>query len=129
MTETGPSRSATAPAEPFKGVKGAWYVVILLALSNAVSFFDRGFVSLVIDPIKDSLHVTDTQIGLMIGPAFIIFYSTISLPIARFADARNRKHIILAGMFFWSACTAGFIISSWSVKNTFSSPGCISCIA
>jgi MFS family permease len=108
VTEKSQVVSEPAPTGPFAGVKGAWYVVILLALSNAVSFFDRGFVSLVIDPIKDSLHVTDTQIGLMIGPAFIIFYSTVSLPIARLADSRNRKHIILAGMFFWSACTAAF---------------------
>jgi MFS family permease len=102
-------------AEPFKGVKGAWYVVALLAISNGVSFFDRGFVSLVIDPIKQTLQISDTQIGLMIGPAFIVFYSTISLPIARLADGRNRKHIILAGMFFWSACTAAFGMA----KNLF----------
>ncbi|WP_091737609.1 MFS transporter [Phenylobacterium immobile] len=102
-------------AEPFKGVKGAWYVVILLAISNGVSFFDRGFVALVIDPIKETLQISDTQIGLMIGPAFIIFYSTVSLPIARLADSKNRKHIILAGMFFWSACTAAFGMA----KNIF----------
>jgi MFS family permease len=97
--------------EEFKGAKGAWYVVILLALANGVSFMDRGFVSLVIDPIKETLGVTDTQIGLMIGPAFIIFYSTVSLPIAQLADAHNRKRIILVGMFFWSACTALFGLS------------------
>lgn len=108
MTDKSPSAPPTAAGEPFKGVKGAWYVVVLLAISNGVSFFDRGFVALVIDPIKDTLRITDTQIGLMIGPAFIIFYSSVSLPIARLADSRNRKHIILAGMFFWSACTAVF---------------------
>ncbi|WP_091743215.1 spinster family MFS transporter [Phenylobacterium immobile] len=99
---------AAKTEEDFKGVRGAWYVVILLAMANGVSFMDRGFVALVIDPIKQTLHVTDTQIGLMIGPAFIIFYSTVSLPIAQLADAHNRKRIILAGMFFWSACTALF---------------------
>jgi MFS family permease len=105
---TDPAKAEPAAPEGFTGVKGAWYVVILLAVANGVSFFDRGFVSLVIDPIKTSLNVTDTQIGLMIGPAFVIFYSTVSLPIARLADAKNRKHIILAGLVFWSACTGAF---------------------
>ena len=100
---------APAVADAPKSYTGnAAYVVALLAAANAVSFFDRGFIALVIDPIKATLHVTDTQIGLMIGPAFILFYSTVSLPIARLADSWNRKHIILAGMFFWSACTALF---------------------
>ncbi|MDF7775549.1 MFS transporter [Sphingomonas sp. AOB5] len=105
---------ATAPMEPDAanaprgGATNAAYVVFLLAAANAVSFFDRGFISLVIDPIKATLHLTDTQIGLMIGPAFIIFYSTVSLPIARLADSWNRKRIIIAGMLFWSACTALF---------------------
>ena len=86
----------------------AWYVVVLLAMSNGISFFDRGFVALVIDPIKHTLHITDTEIGVMIGPAFILFYSTVSLPLGRLADSYRRKNIIICGMLFWSICTGTF---------------------
>lgn len=86
----------------------SWYVVGLLAVSNAISFADRGFINLVIDPIKQSLHVSDTGMALLIGPAFIFFYSTVSLPLGRMADRWNRKILAVTGILFWSLCTLMF---------------------
>jgi MFS family permease len=82
--------------------------VILMSLANLVSFFDRGFLTLVIDPIKESVGLSDVQMGVLVGPAFIFFYATVSLPIARLADSYNRKRIIVAGIVLWSLCTALF---------------------
>jgi MFS family permease len=82
----------------------AWSVIVLFGLSNAVAFMDRGFLSLVVEPIRQSLALSDVQIGVLIGPAFILFYSLVALPIGWLSDRMLRKRIILFGVVFWSAC-------------------------
>jgi MFS family permease len=80
----------------------AWTVIVLFGLANAVAFIDRGFLSLVVEPIRKSLSLTDVQIGVLIGPAFILFYSLVALPIGWLSDRASRKRIILSGLVFWS---------------------------
>jgi MFS family permease len=101
------SEKPSSPEGQKVGAYG-WYVVGLLAVANGISFLDRGFINLVIDPIKQTLSVSDTQMALLVGPAFLIFYSTVSLPLGRIADRFNRKRLMLAGILFWSTCTALF---------------------
>ena len=61
---------------------------------------------LLIEPIKADLDLTDTQIGLLLGPAFAIFYATMGLPLGYLADRKRRTWIVAAGIFVWSAATA-----------------------
>lgn len=76
-------------------------------LANVVSLVDRQILSLMVEPIKRDLHVTDTQVGLLAGLAFAMFYSILGVPIARLSDRANRRNIILAGVFFWNLMAAG----------------------
>ena len=84
----------------------AWYTVSLLTIAYVVSFVDRNILGLLIDPIKADLDLTDFQIGLLLGPAFAIFYATMGLPLGYLADRRRRTWIVAAGVALWSAATA-----------------------
>lgn len=84
----------------------AWYVVFVLFLAYVVSFMDRQILSLLIEPIKQDLGVSDTVMGLLHGFAFAVFYTLMGIPIGRLADAHNRRNIIIIGVAFWSLMTS-----------------------
>jgi MFS family permease len=71
-----------------------------------VAFVDRQILSLLVEPIKRDFGASDTQIGLLAGFAFAIFYTLLGVPIARLADKKNRKGLICAGIVVWSIMTA-----------------------
>lgn len=71
-----------------------------------LSYVDRYILSLLIEPIKASLGLTDFQIGLLIGPAFVILFVTVGLPIGWLVDRANRKVILSTGIAVWSIMTA-----------------------
>ncbi len=95
---------ATERRYPSPGV--AWYMVILLTVAYVFSFVDRYILGLLIEPIKADLGLSDTQIGLLLGPAFAIFYATMGLPLGWLADRKRRTWIVAAGVALWSAATA-----------------------
>lgn len=84
----------------------SWYVVAILMLAYTNSFIDRQILNLLIEPIRSDLEVSDTQVSLLAGFAFAIFYTLMGVPIARLADQKNRKVIIVTGVAVWSAMTA-----------------------
>jgi MFS family permease len=84
----------------------AWYVVAVLMLAYISSFIDRQVLTLLVKPLKRDFGVTDTQIGLLIGFSFAIFYTFLGIPIGRMADRRSRKRIIVWGIAIWSLMTA-----------------------
>ena len=84
----------------------AWYMVILLTILYMFSFLDRTIIVLLIEPIKADLGLSDTQLSLLYGFAFALFYTLLGIPIARMADRRNRRTIIMWGVAIWSVMTA-----------------------
>lgn len=84
----------------------AWYVVAVLMLAYISSFIDRQVLTLLVKPLKRDFGVTDTQVGLLIGFSFAIFYTFLGIPIGRMADRKSRKHIIVWGIAIWSLMTA-----------------------
>ena len=84
----------------------ARYMVILLTVLYMFSFLDRTIIVLLIEPIKADLGLTDTQLSLLYGFAFALFYTFLGIPIARLADRRNRRNIVIAGVVIWSVMTA-----------------------
>ena len=80
----------------------SWYVVCMLTLLYIISFLDRTVISMVIDPLKEDLQVSDTQVSLLSGFAFALFYSVIGIPMGRLADRRSRRWIIGIGATLWS---------------------------
>lgn len=83
-----------------------WYVVSVLMLAYISSFIDRQVLALLVEPIKRDFGISDTQVGLLIGFSFAIFYTFLGLPIGWLADRRNRKVIIVIGITVWSIMTA-----------------------
>ncbi len=84
----------------------AWYTVILCMVAYVLSFVDRQIIALLIEPIQADLQISDTQFSLLTGLAFSLFYATMGLPIARWADVGSRPFIISAGIVVWSFATA-----------------------
>ena len=83
-----------------------WYVVIICMVAYILSFVDRQILSLMIEPIKHDLMLSDTQFSLLQGLAFSLFYAFMGVPIAALADKKSRIKIIAAGIAFWSFATA-----------------------
>ncbi|AXB78828.1 MFS transporter [Novosphingobium sp. P6W] len=83
-----------------------WGMLAALFLVSTVSNVDRQIMAVAIEPIKAEFQATDTQMGLLTGVAFALFYATLGLPIARLADRGNRKKIIAISITFWSLMTA-----------------------
>src|SRR5687768_16688234 len=94
---------ALAGVLPYPASAQAWYLVFVLLLFYIFSFIDRQIISLLVEPIKRDLQVSDTQIGMLQGLAFALFYTLFGIPIGRLADRMNRKVIIAAGVIAWSA--------------------------
>ena len=89
----------------YPSARYAWYMVVILTIAYILSFVDRYILGLLIEPIKADLGLTDTQIGLLLGPAFAIFYATMGLPLGWLADRKRRTWIVSAGILVWSAAT------------------------
>jgi MFS family permease len=93
-------------SSPSFSARYAWYVVLVLTLCYALSLIDRQILSLLVAPIKHDLHVNDTQIGLLQGFSFAVFYTFAGLPLGKLADSYPRRRIITAGIIAWSLMTA-----------------------
>lgn len=82
--------------------------LLLLTAAYALQYVDRMLVGLFAPSIKAELQLSDTQIGLITGVAFSLFYVVASLPLARLADRWDRKAIIVASLAAMSVATAAF---------------------
>ncbi len=93
----------------------AWYVLGLLFAAYTLSFLDRQILSILFEPIKGELGLSDSQLGLLGGLTFALFYATLGLPLAMLADRRSRKAIITGSLVVFSAMTAvcGLAQSFW----------------
>ncbi|WP_409456278.1 MFS transporter [Sphingomonas sp. J315] len=80
----------------------AWFSVTILLLVAIMSYLDRQIISLMVEPIKASLGVSDFEIGLLQGVAFGLFYAVFGLPIGWLVDRYSRRKIIYFGMTLWS---------------------------
>lgn len=93
-------------AEAYPPARVANWALFIFALSLVVNFVDRGIVNLLVQPIKRDLHLSDFRVSLLMGPAYVIFYVLLGLPIARLADSKSRRAIVGFGLACWSVMTA-----------------------
>jgi MFS family permease len=98
---SGDQKNSSWPSE-----SAAWYTVGLLFVAYTFSFVDRFILTLLIEPIKQDFNLSDTGVSLLIGFAFVIFYTFLGIPIGRLADRVNRRNLIVAGITLWSCMTA-----------------------
>ncbi|MEM8893376.1 MAG: MFS transporter [Bacteroidota bacterium] len=82
------------------------YVLFALTVVYVFNFIDRQILVILQEDIKNDLGLSDTQLGLLSGFTFAIFYVTLGLPIAKLADTYSRKRIITISLALWSAMTA-----------------------
>ena len=86
--------------------QGAMAALVLMFLVNSLNFLDRMLFSILQEPIKRDLALTDFQLGLLGGPAFAVLYSLLALPIGRLADRTDRVRVITIVTILWSVMTA-----------------------
>lgn len=84
----------------------AWYVVGVLLLSSILGYIDRLVMGFLVEPIKNELLLTDTQMGMLNGFAFTVFYVLMGIPLGRLVDTRNRRNLLAICISLWSAMTA-----------------------
>jgi MFS family permease len=119
--DTNPGSAPQSPGSPdtnpWPSPRVAWYAVFVFFLAQMVNFLDRQIISLLIGPIRSDLNLSDTQISLVMGFAFVVFYVLLGLPIARLADHKSRKTIIGVGLIIWSVMTAacGLARNFWTL--------------
>jgi MFS family permease len=96
--ELDPVDRAKKTAKTADSLAYEWYVVGALTSLYTLSFIDRTILGLLIGPIKRDLGINDTQVGLLTGLAFSVFYTLVGLPIGRLVDTKNRRNIIAIGL-------------------------------
>jgi MFS family permease len=90
------------------------YVIGTLTLVYTLNSLDSGLMILLLQPIKQELHLSDSQLGFLTGIAFALFYATLGLPFARWADRGNRATITSLAVGLW-----GLTIMSCLFVNNF----------
>jgi predicted MFS family arabinose efflux permease len=84
----------------------AWYVVTVLMLCQTLGAMDSKVLFILVEALKRDLELSDTQIGLITGPAFSLTYAISAIPISKLSDRGVRVHVIGGAIVFWSALTA-----------------------
>jgi MFS family permease len=118
----------------------SWYTVFMAAIVVMLAQIDKGVMSLLVQPMKRDLHLTDTQVSLLIGLAFTLFYVIVGPPVARIADRSSRKVVVVISLAIWSTATSlcGLAQNFWQMflgraiiggAESGSSPASVSMIA
>lgn len=93
---------------PYPSRVYAWYCVILLTGIYVNSFLDRQVIGLLVGPIRDTMGLSDSQVGFLMGPAFALFYTVAGLPLGWLADRMSRRWLIAVGQALWSIASIAF---------------------
>jgi MFS family permease len=92
----------------------AWYTVFVLMTCYTLSYCDRQILAFLVGPMKQELHISDTEVGLLQGIAFVLVYTLCGLPVGALADRFSRRNLVALGVVVWSMMT-----SLSSVARTF----------
>jgi MFS family permease len=106
VEEPAEGAAAKAEAQPYPDQRKAWYGVGIFSVVLMFLVLDRGIITLLVQPIKRDLHLSDTEMSYLLGFAAVIFYAFVGVPISRFVDRTSRRALITAGIVFWSIMTA-----------------------
>lgn len=91
------------------------YVLLLVGLVSVANYYDRTLISILVEPIKRDLALTDSQIGLLSGFGFALMYSLLGVPMARLADRFGRARVLGSVVVIWSVMT---VLSGRTVNFT-----------
>ena len=96
--------ASTAPT--MKRGPSANLVLLMLLFAYILNFLDRQILGILLEPIKEDLGFTDSELGLLTGPAFALVYSLLGLPLAILADRTSRSKVVAGSLAVWSGFTA-----------------------
>ncbi|HEY4987579.1 MAG TPA: MFS transporter, partial [Bradyrhizobium sp.] len=106
MASPGIAEETVVPLRTGSGIsRYAWYVLALLLAAAMMSFLDRMIFSLLIDPIRKDLALTDTNVSLLAGVAFAVCYVLFAFPFGRFVDSHARNRVVALGVVMFSLGT------------------------
>jgi predicted MFS family arabinose efflux permease len=93
------------------------YAMVILAIVYMFNFIDRQILAILLPQIRDEFGASDAYLGFLSGTAFALFYVTLGVPIAQYADRCNRRNLIAAAVALWSAMTAlsGLAVNIWQL--------------
>jgi MFS family permease len=97
--------SSAVRQPPWPSPSRAYYTVFVMALVVMFAEIDRSIMSLLVQSIKADLHLSDSDMGLLMGVMFALFYAACGLPLARYIDRRNRKNLLAIALGVWSTAT------------------------
>jgi MFS family permease len=83
-----------------------WYVLVVLTVVYALNIADRFSISTLIEPIRQELGLSDSGVAFLSGVSLALFYVTVGIPIAAYADRASRRNILAVALAVWSAMTA-----------------------
>ena len=94
-----------------------FYTLFLLVLVFTSSHIDRNIIAILLQPIKETFLLSDTQLGVLTGVTFAMFYATLAIPMAMWADRHNRRNLIALSISLWSLMTVfcGLAFHYWQL--------------
>jgi sugar phosphate permease len=95
----------TEASSEYPATSLGWYATAMLTIAYTLSFIDRQILNLLAEPIRIDLGLSDTQMSLLQGMAFVCTYIFFSVPVGRLVDTRNRIWLLVGGVAFWSVAT------------------------
>ena len=111
MAMTAPRVIVSAPhgvpsLQPWPSNRAAYYALTVIILATMLNFFDAGVFAIMAQRIKVDFHLTDEQLGFLIGPANVVFYVLVGIPMARLVDIYPRKIVLACGIAAIGGITA-----------------------
>jgi MFS family permease len=99
------------------GNTAAWWALVLLTATYTFSFIDRQIINLLVDPIREDLALSDSQVSFLQGLAFVLPYVLLSIPLGRIVDRANRIRVLVVGILVWtvSCVTCGLAKNFWQL--------------
>src|ERR1700737_5303928 len=101
-----PAAGAGAGVQPWPARGAAYYALLIVILATLLNFLDAQVFGMMAQRIKVDFHLTDEQLGFLIGPANVIFYVLIGIPMARLVDIYPRKIVLASGLAAIGGITA-----------------------
>ena len=116
MTQASAAVTGNTPGDRSLALRRS-IALTMLFLVGTINFVDRQLLSVLVEPIRADMEMSDTQFGLLTGLAFALFYAAMGVPVALLADRWNRVRLIAAACVVWSGFTAlsGFVTNFWQL--------------
>src|SRR5579871_1817347 len=112
-----PSTATLGSGQGLPSLRYSYVVAGTLCVIYTLNFLDRQMLAILAQPIKLELHLSDTQLGMLTGLLFALFYTACGIPVASLADRYHRVRIAAAAVMIWSLCSAacGFAVGFTSL--------------